>query len=121
MVLNRPPGAPAALEPGADALVATATPTLKVNPASDPDGQPLGYVFRVATNPDGTGGFVHSPLLTSTEWTVPAGVLRNGVTYYWQVYSFDGQLYGASALRGFRVEQRLGSGGPSPTESSLWV
>ena len=118
IVYNRPPNVPTAISPAIDGTVATSTPTLKLNAATDPDGQTVSYVFRVATNPDGTGGFVHSPVMSTPEWTVPAGSLRNGVTYYWQAYSFDGQLLSSSpsTLRAFRVDQRLGEGGPSPSE-----
>jgi RHS repeat-associated protein len=118
IIYDRPPAAPTAVAPADGATVATSTPTLQVNPATDPDGDPVSYLFRVASNADGSGGFVHSPVVSSPQWTVPPGSLRNGVTYYWQAYGFDGQLVGSpSALRALRVDQRLGSGGPSPTES----
>jgi RHS repeat-associated protein len=119
IVYNRPPPAPTAVSPVVDATVATATPTLKLDPVTDVDGQAVSYHFRVATNPDGTGGFVHSHGGQATpEWTVPAGSLRNGVTYYWQAYAHDGQHFSPpSALRAFRIDQRLGAGGPSPSET----
>lgn len=114
LVLNvnaRPP-APGLVGPSDRALAITSTtPTLRWNPVTDPDGDPVRYTAKIATGADGESGLVAtSPQGTATSWQVPAGVLRDGVTYYWKVFASDGNAFVPSAVRRVTVDQRLGSG-----------
>ncbi|MFF7474607.1 RHS repeat-associated core domain-containing protein [Streptomyces sp. NPDC008092] len=98
------------------------------------------YDFKVSTSSDGTGAVIDSGWLfhdgptsdspaTPVTWAVPPGSLRDGVTYYAKVltaytpiYSgdvgYEGNLKPSSSpsVR-FTVKQRLGNGGPSPTDT----
>jgi RHS repeat-associated protein len=121
--LNTPPPAPALVAPADKTLtITTTTPTLKWNPVTDPDGSPVSYTAKIATGADGETGLVAtSPQLTGTSWQVPAGVLRDGVTYYWKVFARDGTgPFGhtpvPSAIRSLTVDRRLGEGSLSPTD-----
>jgi RHS repeat-associated protein len=69
---------------------------------------------------------VNSGYQTSTSWTVPAAALRDGTTYTWDVYVWDGGSIDGGGLatilfpvwtRKFKVDMRLGAGGPSPTDT----
>jgi RHS repeat-associated protein len=115
---NRPPSAGATQSaPATDAEVATTTPTLTVSQGTDPDGDDLLYWWSVSTEPDGASGQVIASgwLPQSTNglsWTVPAGTLVDGQTYYWTVHTADGNSWPAAppATRSFTVDLRLGSG-----------
>ncbi len=89
---NAPPSAPTLLSPPDGANDVPALVTLVVGNATDPEGDPLTYGFRVYTDADltqlartvdgvaeGGGG--------STSWTVgtPLGI----GTYYWRAYAAD--------------------------------
>ena len=107
---TRPPGQAAPVAPGDGATVATATPTLSINAASDPDGDPVQYFFRATPSPDAeTGAKVDSGWTTQTSFTPPVGSLLDGVTYYWHVWTSDGT---ASTfpdwVRSFSVDLGLG-------------
>ena len=121
---NRRPAMPTPAEPPnspADgAAVSTLTPTLAVNPAADPDGDPVKYFFRVTDSPGAEvgakvaecGGFICGPT-----WTVPNGALVDGVTYWWHAYSADATLYTPPTwTRSFRVDLHLGHDGVSPID-----
>ena len=125
LVLNvntRPPG-PVLVSPADASLAITSTsPTLRWNPATDPDGDALSYVAKISTGTDGESGLVAtSPVGGATTWPVPAGVLRDGVTYYWKVFATDGHAWTASAVRKITVDRRLGAGSPSPTDQFAGV
>jgi RHS repeat-associated protein len=74
----------------------------------------------VATGTDGeTGAVANSGWQSSPSWTVPAGVLRDGVTYSWRVFTHDGKgIRNPDWVRTFKVDQRLGAGGPSPMDAA---
>lgn len=117
--LNTPIAAtPTLVAPADKSLVITSTtPTLKWNAVTDPDGDPVKYTAKVATGADGESGLVAtSPAMSGTSWQVPAGVLRDGVTYYWKVFASDAHSWTASAVRSLTVDRRLGAGAMSPTE-----
>jgi hypothetical protein len=103
------------------AIISDSTPTLTITPPTVPPGHTAQYWFRVATSPDGeTGSVVNSGWIWDSTWTAPAGSLRNGGTYYWHVWTLeDGTIIaGAGAVTSFRLDRRLGAGGPSPTDSA---
>lgn len=68
----------------------TTTPELSAA-ATDDSTTALKYDFQVY-NSAGTK-VVDSGLVTSGDWTVPAGKLTWGQTYYWTVQAYDGSLY----------------------------
>jgi RHS repeat-associated protein len=118
LTVNSPPPAPGLVAPADGALAITSmTPTLKWNPVTDPDGDAMDYTAKIATGPDGESGLVAaSPATAATSWPVPAGVLRDGVTYYWKVVASDGHASKASAVRRITADRRLGAGAVSPTD-----
>ncbi|GHG32025.1 MULTISPECIES: PA14 domain-containing protein [Amycolatopsis] len=113
---------PAAVLAGpADGTVSTSlTPTLSVNPVADPDGDPVKYCFRVATGSDAKSGVVvESGCLSTPTWTVPAGVLQDGVAYTWQAVTSSGITTTPPPWIGhLKVDQRIGNHGPSPTDDA---
>lgn len=104
--------------PADAAAVYTTQPKLTVNAGSDPDGDELRYWFSVSTNPDGTGQIISSGWLDVDvrEWTVPAGSLLDGSTYYWTAYTWDGVTWRKDppTPRSFTVDYRLGDSGAWP-------
>lgn len=125
LVLNieHPPPAPTQIAPADDRLVIAATqPTLSWTPVVDPDGDPVQYLARIATSADAEFGLVAtSPLGTATSWQVPEGALRDGTTYYWAAWSFDGQLWSKSTVRKLTVDRRYGAAAMSPTDEFAGV
>ena len=115
--------------PAADATFATATPTLAAAAATPPSGKAAWYDFSITTSPGGNGAIVDSGWLSTPTWTVPAGALHDGVTYYAQVRDTDispailpgTQTYAEPAaptsVVPFKVKLRLGDGGQSPTDT----
>jgi RHS repeat-associated protein len=110
-------------------VVSTATPTLTAA-VKDSTDNPVYYDFRIATSPGGTGTVADSGWLSNqTSWTVPVGSLQDGVTYYatvedavsdqWDTCTCDGYVPAAAPLvtTAFTVKERLGGGGPSPTDT----
>lgn len=109
--------------------VTTLTPTLEAGTVTDPDNYPAGatvkYEFKIATGSDGkSGSVVTSRLLTASNgkvtWTVPKGTLQDGGVYYWIVQPHDSlnkNPYPAWVMK-IKVDQRLGTTGPSPFETA---
>lgn len=124
IVWNTPPPSPVndvSTSPASGAVVSSLTPTLTVGPVTDADGDGVLYGFSIASGEDGlSGSIVASGALlpaTPVSWVVPDGALRDGQTYYWRVYSWDMKYLTMSTwTRSFKVDLRLGSGGPSPTD-----
>jgi len=115
---SAPPAAPL-VGPADNSVVTTLSPTLSVGAVSDPDGEAVKYCFKVATGGDAKSGVVvDSGCLSSPTWTVPAGVLQDGVAYTWQATTYSGITTTAPSWVGhFRVDQRIGERGPAPTDS----
>ncbi len=99
---NSPPRPVAgALAPGNGKTVATLTPSLQWKQAQDPDKQDTvpDYQVLVSMRPDcrwPVSQFLYqntAPMGTS--WSVPAGYLNSGTTYYWKVRARDSR--GASS------------------------
>jgi YD repeat-containing protein len=97
----------------------TSAVQLQVNGSTDGDGDPITYRFRVTTNPDGrTGAVLHSGWQTGTTWTIPAGVLQDGVTYYWNALSSDGiAITEPNWARSIRVDRRTGRDATMPFDN----
>ena len=135
------PTVPTPAAPAEGAVMVDDTPTLMINPSTDPEGDPILYWFRVGTGPNVVGGneidsgwlnaatpgYVPCPAGSPTGaicWTVPAGVLSDGV-YRWHAFAWDG-IFPNSFMpppdddahrRSFRTTLRLGSGGPAPIDA----
>ncbi len=112
------PPAPVRTGPADFSVQTTLSPTLSVNPVSDPDGDPVKYCFQVATGPDGKSGVVvNSGCQSSPSWTVPVGVLQDGVSYTWLASAYSGITTTPSSVGHFKVDQRIGERGPAPVDT----
>jgi len=105
------------VEPADKQVLVTDQPTLRVNTIAPSDGDRIRYYFRVATNSDAqTGTVFNSGWIDSPTWTLPEGVLQDGMTYYWKAYSAkwssDGSTYynetGPNWVRSFKIDLRTG-------------
>lgn len=105
--VNSAPTVPGLVAPANDSLAITSvTPTLKWGTATDADGDTVKYTAKISTGSDGESGLVATgPEGTGTSWQVPAGVLRDGVTYYWAVWANDGNAWTKSAVRRLTVDR----------------
>jgi RHS repeat-associated protein len=112
------PPAPVQIAPPDNSVQTTLTPTLAVNPVTDPDGDVVTYCFRVATGNDGKSGVVvDSGCQSSPTWTVPSGMLHDGVAYTWQASTYSGITMVTQPFVGhFRIDQRVGEKGPAPSD-----
>jgi len=129
------------VSPADGQTISTITPTLTATPSAETEPT-VYYDFKLATGPDGKGTVVDSGWLkvmpagcgsdpactTTSRWPVPAGALSDGMTYYATVLVDIGapwdpgtSYYTRPAAPGapvrFTVKQRLGAGGPSPTDT----
>ena len=84
---NDPPSTPTLRNPGHSAWVDTPTPTLKLNPAIDPDHDSLTYLFEVYADPDLTS-LVTQGESDTTRWTLPSA-LNDTTWYYWRAKATD--------------------------------
>lgn len=111
---------PAQVTPADGARVPTLTPTLTVNAVTDLDGDPVQYYFQVWSG-EGLpwdGQLTNSGFISSTSWTVPAGVLSDGVTYSWSVMARGGTSafpITSTTSRTVTTDRRL-QGDPAPIE-----
>ncbi|MFI9382107.1 PA14 domain-containing protein [Kutzneria sp. NPDC052558] len=114
------PPAAAMVAPADGSVITSLTPTLQVGPVSDADGDPVKYCFKVATGADAKSGVVvESGCLTSPQWSVPPGVLRDGVAYTWQATTYSGITTTTPPWIGhLKVDQRIGNHGPAPTDDA---
>lgn len=117
--LGHAPPAPVQIAPPDNSVQTTLTPTLAVNPVADDDLRDVvRYCFRVATGNDGKSGVVvESGCQSSPRWTIPSGVLQDGVAYTWQASTYSGITMVTQPYVGhFRVDQRVGAKGPAPSD-----
>jgi RHS repeat-associated protein len=122
VVYNTPPPKPIQNTPVTDSVLSTMSPAFAMTSGgADADGDTVYYGFSIGTSTDGLGGAVMaSGLSTSPTWTLNTpGALRDGQTYYWRGYTYDGvNLTFSDAAFKFKVDMRLGAGGPSPTDAA---
>ena len=86
-------------------------PALRIDPVGDPDGDGVQYYFQVSTGTGGTGAVINSGWIPSTQWTVPDGILQDGTTYYWRVYTRGNQAsqpLEPNWTRSFKIDLRTG-------------
>ena len=97
--VDDPPTAPLISSPADGSQIATYTPVLVVNNATDPDSPSLTYNFDVALDPGftqivaTTTGILSSQTSTlsssgTTSWQVPTNLVEN-TTYYWRAQADD--------------------------------
>jgi len=105
------PATPTLVTPQAEQTFTDPQVSFQVNPVGDVDNDPVQYYFRIATGSDGeTGTVINSGDQTSTQWTVPDGVLQDGTTYYARAYSRDPYAYSAGSTPiKFKVDMRRGN------------
>ena len=104
-----PMAAEATAQPANGQVTVNTQPTLKVDPVSDADGDPVQYYFRVSTGPNGeSGAVINSGWTPSTQWTVPDGILQDGTTYYWHVYTLGARQTDPNWTRSFKIDLRTG-------------
>jgi len=110
IVYDTPTPVATAITPVNKRVVATTEAnTLRVNPVSDPDGDAVQYYFRVSTGSDGeSGAVINSDWITSSQWTIPDGILQDGTTYYWHVYTRGATQTNPNWTNSFRVDLRTG-------------
>ncbi|WP_067470080.1 PA14 domain-containing protein [Nocardia amamiensis] len=115
-----PPPAATLAGPADESVIATTTPTLSVDPVTNPSGDGTTYCFKVSTGFDGrSGSVVDSGCLDNPSWTVPKNILHDGGKYTWTVLT---------ALKGgvttttpqwvghFTINQRTGETGESSND-----
>ncbi|HSE29550.1 MAG TPA: PA14 domain-containing protein [Candidatus Saccharimonadales bacterium] len=98
------------VEPSNQQVVVTTQPNLKVGTVADAEGEQVEYNFKLATGADAESGTVAaSGWSPSNLWTVPDGVLQDGVTYYWHTYTKDGNVQtNPDWVSSFKVDMRTG-------------
>jgi RHS repeat-associated protein len=115
--------------PAHGSTITTLRPTLSVpvqHDSSPEDDSGIQYWFRASSDGDGEaehGQIVESGWLSTPSWTVPKGQLDDGATYFWKVFVRDEwsdtiPTYSSWPPASFTVNTRLGSGGPSPSDSA---
>jgi YD repeat-containing protein len=99
----------------------TTSPTLSVTAAADPDGDVVKYWFKGTTGTDAVTGHlaIESGWQTATSYTVPPGLLTDGLTYTWKVYTWDGIGFDSSVTpptwtADFVVDLHLGAEPAAP-------
>ncbi len=113
---NDPPSAPALVSPPDGDAGQTATPTLVVANAGDPQGDPLTYGFQVFADPQLTQLVVEVAGIPEggggqTSWTVTPPLAANQ-TYYWRAFAADPQARGlCPSAWSFTVTDLAGIGG----------
>ena len=97
-VMNEQPSAPALLLPAEGSNVSDLAPTLVVGNATDPDGDPLTYLFEIYEDElldvliESSGEIGEG--VAETSWTMSEALVENHL-YYWRVRAFDSRLEGA--------------------------
>jgi RHS repeat-associated protein len=109
---NNPPPATTLVSPSNGSVVRTQRPTLTANAVTDPDNQAVAYWFKLGTTSDinAPGQTIDSGWLTQSTWTLPAMTLRDGTSYTWWVYTWDGVDAALSSPSSFEVDLGSGSG-----------
>ncbi len=94
--VNVPPDVPVAVNPISGDTVTSLTVALTVVNSVDLDQDPVTYQFELY-DANGTTRLAASPAVsegvTSTSWTVPAGIIQDRATYRWTARVYDGQNY----------------------------
>ena len=115
--VNNAPSTPTLAQPVEGAVSAVTNPTL-VATSSDPDGDAVNLAFKVSSDAGLVGNLVESGFGSGT-WTIPAGALQDGRTYYWSAAARDsiGATSAWAPPRSFRVDLRLGMRPSTPFDT----
>jgi RHS repeat-associated protein len=112
--------------------ISTTTPVLTAEVVEPPDPDSVWdtvyYDFKISTEPNGAGTVIDSGWIDSPSWKVPPGALVDGMTYHVRVWNNIGMPWAPGSAGYFPpaaptvttalvVKQRLGAGGPSPTDT----
>ncbi len=84
---NEPPTAPTLNNPVDGSVVATIRPLLEVNPATDPENDPVSYHFELYANAALTGLIADKEGL-STQWQIDFDLVHKG-NYCWRARALD--------------------------------
>ena len=127
-VTNTPAPTPtqANVVPGDGSIITSATPTFSTPQVTDANGDTVQYQFRLSTGADGksgqvtTSGWLPATGSSPVTWTPPAGTLQDGGSYTVGVMTNDGydSAIDPSWVSHFTVNQRIGTSGPSPTDTA---
>ncbi|MEY2472347.1 MAG: hypothetical protein QOK28_1676, partial [Actinomycetota bacterium] len=107
---NTPPPAPTLVNTPPDGSRTTVTQqSLRAaGPLVDADGQAIKYRFTVSGDQGVYGQVADSLNLDTPEWTVPDGILQDGVSYSWQVCATDTIDTSCAPTQHFKVDSRRG-------------
>ncbi|RYF28755.1 MAG: hypothetical protein EOO17_04120 [Chloroflexi bacterium] len=108
VVYDNPTSQATAIEPANGQVTVSTQPTLRVNPATDADGDQIKYYFQVSTGVNGSGAIINSDWITATQWTIPDGILQDGNTYHWRVFTKGATQTDPNWSRSFKVDLRTG-------------
>jgi RHS repeat-associated protein len=123
-----PPATPTLGSPASGAQLPTLSPVLSAS-SSDPEGDTIGYMFRVASDASCSTSVLTTDWLPNTpSYAVPSGLLTDGATYYWCVKArdwaartagYDNNASAWSSTASFLVRlPRMGAAGYWPMWSS---
>ena len=100
------------------------TPTIGVDPVSDPDpgdNAKILYAFDVSTDPNVSWNSpIHRHWSSDRNFVLPVDQLVDGRVYFWRGWAWDqnnGSSTSWSSVYQFRFTRRFGAGQPSPYES----
>jgi RHS repeat-associated protein len=102
---DTPPPQPELVYPADKKVISNLQPILSINPVTDPDGEPVRYVFMLMSSPT---DIISSTVTTDTYWTVPDGTLKDGTTYYWSANAAYGGSPTIGTVHSFKVDLRRG-------------
>jgi len=91
-------------------VVTTQSNVLRVNPVVDTDASDtVQYLFTVATGTNAeSGAVIKSDWIGASQWTIPDGILQDGTTYYWHVYTRGATQTNPNWVYSFKVDLRTG-------------
>ncbi len=97
------------LEPRNKQIVTSKQVSLRAREVTDADGGKVRYYFRVATGTNAESGtIINSGWIDSPQWTIPDGILEDGMTYYWHVYTKENKQTNPNWVSNFKVNLREG-------------
>jgi hypothetical protein len=109
-------------------LVASIASDIDIETVTASPGEAIRYWFRVTTSPDAETGthvadsnWVVPAAGQAPRYTIPAGALLEGVTYYWHVWTWDGIAPWrppAGTPYSFRVDLGSGQRGSQPHDAA---
>lgn len=96
---------PVLVYPADKKVISNQQPIFRIDPVTNPDGGPVRYAFFLMSSPT---NIVATAITTDTHWTVPEGLLKDGVTYYWSANAVNGHNPRVGSVQSFKVDLRRG-------------